>query len=445
MAQIDDNVAEVADPALRSRLAAGLAALRRRAHFGLSFERHIPEYVTLPDARVRVGALVGLQNQSHNRPLRVIGIDDDKILCLDEAKTENGSVSYDRQDLVVLKRMGEPVYPALRRVESVLHGGANPHHILIKGENHAVLQLLHWTSTRRFDCIYINPPYNTGAKDWKYNNNYVDVNDSFKSSKWLSMMERRLIIAKSLLKPDGVLIVAIDDYEYANLVLLLRSEKLVKGWSIETVVLQNNPRGGGGSHISNAHEYAVFVVPPGTKLSPIDEGLDEKRDYRRRGRGDRNMRSGRPNSFYAIHVDPGTRRAVGVGPLLAGDDIYPLGLTDDGLLRVYPLGRGIERVWRNSRDSLERRLAAKTIVLEATVNDTIVQIISGEKKMAPIRSIWTGARYNAGEQGTNLVSALTGVEFDYPKSLYSVFDCLRVVVGKRPDAHILDYFGGSGT
>ncbi|MEY9785372.1 adenine-specific DNA-methyltransferase [Sinorhizobium fredii] len=254
------------------------------------------------------------------------------------------------------------------------------------------------------------------------------------------------MIARSLLKPDGVLVVAIDDYEYANLILLLKSDKLFKGWSVETVVLQNNPRGGGGSHISNTHEYAVFVIPPGTKLNPIEEGADEKRDYRRRGRGDRNVRAGRPNSFYAIHVDPETRRAVGVGPALERDAPYPTGPTDDGLLRVYPLGRaGLERVWRNSRESLEQRLKEGTITLEVTAKERVVQVIAGERKNVPIRSVWTGARYNAGENGTNLVKSLTGVEFDYPKSLYSVFDCLRAVVGNRPDALVLDYFGGSGT
>jgi len=445
VAKIDDQIAEVADPNLRFKIAAGVAALRQRATFGLNFERHIPEYITLPNARVRVGSSVGLRDGSYSKPLRVIGIDGDNISCLDDAG-DSAPLLYDRTQLVVLKRTGEPVYPVLRYIDSVMRSGSPNRHLVIEGENHGVLQLLHWTSNRRFDCIYIDPPYNTGARDWKYNNNYVDVNDGFKSSKWLSMMERRLAIARSLLKPDGVLIIAIDDYEYSNLILLLKSDRLFKGWSLETVVLQNNPRGGGGSHISNTHEYAIFVIPPGTKLSPIEVGADEKRDYRRRGRGDRNLRTGRPNSFYCILVDPQTRRAVGVGPAIGRDEPYETGPTEDGWLRIYPLGReGLERVWRNSRESLERRLSEGSITLEVTTNNTIVQVIAGDKKTVPIKSIWSGPRYNAGEQGTNLVKSLTGVEFDYPKSLYSVFDCIRVVVGERPDALLLDYFGGSGT
>lgn len=445
MAQIDDLIAEVADPNLRSKIATAVATLRRRATFGLHFERHIPEYVTLPNARVRAGSIVGLRDGSHSKPLRVVDVKGDRIACSDDSEAGE-LLLYERDQLVVVKRTGEPIYPALRLIDSVTRSDAAARHVLIEGENHGVLQLLHWTTNSRFDCIYIDPPYNTGARDWKYNNNYVDVNDSFKSSKWLSMMERRLVIARSLLKPTGVLIIAIDDYEYSNLMLLLQSDRLFRGWNLETAVLQNNPRGGGGSHISNTHEYAIFVIPPGTKLSPIELGIDEKRDYRRRGRGDRNLRTGRPNSFYAIHVDPATRRAVSVGPALGRDDPYETGPTEDGLLRIYPLGReGLERVWRNSREGLERRLLEGVITLELTSNDTIVQVIAGEQKSVPIRSIWSGPRYNAGEQGTNLVKALTGVEFDYPKSLYSVFDCIRAVVGDRPDAMLLDYFGGSGT
>jgi adenine-specific DNA-methyltransferase len=211
VAQIDDILAEVADPNLRSRIAAAVASLRRRATFGLLFERHI----SLPNARVRVGSTVGLLDGNHTRPMRVTSIDGKDATCVEDSSTAVAAATYKLSALIILKRVGEPVYPALRHIASVKASSERPRHVLIEGENHGVLQLLRWTNNSRFDCIYIDPPYNTGARDWKYNNNYVDLNDSFKSSKWLSMMERRLIIARSLLKPNGVLIVAIDDYEYA--------------------------------------------------------------------------------------------------------------------------------------------------------------------------------------------------------------------------------------
>ena len=378
--------------------------------------------------------------------MRVVRLEPERAACTVEADGATELHHYDLDSLVAIKRSNEPIYPALVHVACERREDALAEHLLIEGENFAVLQLLDWTHAGRVQCIYIDPPYNTGARDWRYNNDYVDRNDAFRSSKWLSMMERRLSIARRLLSADGVLIVAIDDWEYAHLVTLLGSERLFRGWTIETVVIQHNPRGGGGNHISNTHEYAVFVVPPGRSLAPIAKGVDELRDYRRRGRGDNNRRSGRPKSFFAIHVDPETREVMGVGAEIGKDEPYPTGPTSEGLLRIYPMGRdGLERVWRNTRVAVAEGIASGALTLRCTANDTIVQVISGERKAVPIRSIWTGARYNAGEQGSNLVQELTGVEFPYPKSIYTVLDCLKAAVGDRPEALVLDFFGGSGT
>ena len=85
--------------------------------------------------------------------------------------------------------------------------------------------------TGKVDCIYIDPPYNNGATDWKYNNDYVDKNDSYRHSKWLSMMEKRLKIAKKLLNPkDSIIMITIDDVELAHLKVLL--EKIFSTVSI---------------------------------------------------------------------------------------------------------------------------------------------------------------------------------------------------------------------
>ncbi|MFG7388497.1 DNA methyltransferase [Lactococcus lactis] len=108
--------------------------------------------------------------------------------------------------------------------------------------------------------MYIDPPYNTGAKDWRYNNDYVDGNDAYRHSKWLSFMEKRLRIARTLLKSQtGVLIIAIDDYEIANTLGLL--ENLFIGYEINTVIIKHHPQGGASNNISRTHEYAIFVIP----------------------------------------------------------------------------------------------------------------------------------------------------------------------------------------
>ena len=90
-------------------------------------------------------------------------------------------------------------------------------HTLIEADNYHALQLLEYLYAGKVDCIYIDPPYNTGARDWKYNNDYVDGADTYRHSKWLSMMEKRLKLAKRLLNPaDSVLIVTIDEKEYLH-------------------------------------------------------------------------------------------------------------------------------------------------------------------------------------------------------------------------------------
>lgn len=96
-----------------------------------------------------------------------------------------------------------------------------PVNILIEGDNYHALSVLNYTHPKSIDVIYFDPPYNTGAKDWKYNNDYVDINDTYRHSKWLSMMSNRLKLAKRLLKDDGVLICAIDENERDRLGLLL--------------------------------------------------------------------------------------------------------------------------------------------------------------------------------------------------------------------------------
>ena len=445
MARLEEFIGEVSDAALRAKLLIAAAAATQRTTLGLNFERHIPEYMALPSELLRPGDVVGMRGSAHLATWRVSALEGVDAICM-PVSGRGEATRIPVASLIVLKRIGEPVYPCLRPVGSVGGRPGGAHHVLIEGENHGVLQLLEYTHARSVDCVYIDPPYNTGAKDWRYNNDFVDKNDAFRSSKWLSMMERRLRIARNILKPDGVLIVAIDDYEYAHLVTLLASENLFRGATIETVVIQHNPRGGGGNHISNTHEYAVFVVPPGRSLSPIGVGKDELRDFRRRGRGDNNRRDGRPKSFFAIHVDPNSREVVGVGPEIPKDAPYEMGPTAEGLLRIYPMGKaGLERVWRNTREAVRDRILDGTLTLRCTPRNTIVQAIGGEKKAVPIMSVWSGQRYNAGEQGSNLVQALTGVEFPYPKSIYTTLDCLKAVIGKQKNAVVLDFFGGSGT
>lgn len=124
---------------------------------------------------------------------------------------------------MLLLRIREPIYPYLKPIDMVCNApDSDLWHTLIEADNYHALQLLEYLYAGKVDCIYIDPPYNTGARDWKYNNDYVDGTDAYRHSKWLSFMEKRLRMAKKLLNPkDSVLIVTIDEKEYLHLGCLL--------------------------------------------------------------------------------------------------------------------------------------------------------------------------------------------------------------------------------
>lgn len=148
----------------------------------------------------------------------------------DENECEPRSVAVD--DVVSVAEYDQPIYAGLKETGRVERGGDKPYQVVINGENYHALETLAFACAGKVDCIYIDPPYNTGARDWKYNNDYVDGSDAYRHSKWLAFMERRLKLAKQLLNPnDSVLIVTIDEKEYARLGLLL--ERIYPGSRIQ--------------------------------------------------------------------------------------------------------------------------------------------------------------------------------------------------------------------
>lgn len=226
MAKIEDLIAQIPDERLRKAIAGEVKTLKKNKKFGLVFEEHIPETVRLPRLPVREGDLVSLKREAGNQLWRVKSIREGIASCnravQDYPLPEDAEKDFPVKELVVVRNFGDPIYPELVPVDRVARGGADkPWHMLINADNFHALQLLLYCYEGKVDVIYIDPPYSTGARDWKYNNDYVDKTDSFRHSKWLSMMKKRLLLAKRLLKPDGVLIIAIDDKELAHLGTLL--------------------------------------------------------------------------------------------------------------------------------------------------------------------------------------------------------------------------------
>lgn len=221
MSTLNELIEQIENPELRKRIADEVTKLNKQKKFGLVFEDHIPECTPLYDIPVKRGALVALKSGNIKENYYVRSISGGVAKCVNKANGESAEFSVD--DLVTVAEFGEPIYPYLKPLDSVCNApDSDLWHTLIEADNYHALQLLEYLYAGKVDCIYIDPPYNTGARDWKYNNDYVDGNDTYRHSKWLSMMQKRLKIAKNLLNPsNSLLIVTIDDKEYLHLGCLL--------------------------------------------------------------------------------------------------------------------------------------------------------------------------------------------------------------------------------
>ncbi|MGY4541388.1 adenine-specific DNA-methyltransferase [Arthrobacter sp. UYNi723] len=206
---------EVTDEGLRARLKAEFERTTKK--FGLVFERHSPEGIRMPQAQVRRGRTVIREADGTFHKVRAIS--GDAVTLADE----HGNVIEEKlSNVTAARQFGEVVFPGLKTVGSVRTGNTeDPAHVVINGENFHTLEMLGYTHRESVDLIYIDPPYNTGNKTWQYNDHYVGEQDTFRHSKWLSFMERRLTLAKKLLKSTGVIIVAIGDEEHHRLRMLM--------------------------------------------------------------------------------------------------------------------------------------------------------------------------------------------------------------------------------
>jgi len=331
--------------------------------------------------------------------------------------------------------------PILREVKTreIITDKQKPQNILIEGDNYHALSVLNYTHKKKIDAIYIDPPYNTGAQDWKYNNNYVDINDLYRHSKWLSMMSKRLWLAKNLLKEDGVLICAIDDNEVNHLGVLL--EQIFRDYEIHCITIVHNPRGVQGNNFSYMHEYAFFVFRKGLKVigaKQRDEVLEEElRDH-----GGESLRTDARNCFYPILVK--NSQIIGFGKV-PDKNYHPKSKNikiKNGIIEVWPVDvKGVERKWVFALQSVDE-IKDKLFVGEKKNGE--IDIFRRKDTQKP-RTVWTGQRYDASTFGSKIVNGLTGTTFPFPKSIYNVRDCLECVVKDRKNAVVLDYFAGSGT
>jgi adenine-specific DNA-methyltransferase len=310
--------------------------------------------------------------------------------------------------------------------------------LMINSDNFQALNTIEEKYRNSISCTYIDPPYNTSASEIAYKN-------SFKHSSWLTLMENRLRTSKKLMKNDGILVVAIDDTEFIPLSQLI--DDLYFDFDRNTVIVNHHPAGAGltGTNISTTHEYAIFVLPQNQKILFGEPNSDDESSigFIRTGTADSNLRIGRPNSFYAILVDPISKEIIGIEKPPVGN--YPEEDTVDGHKRLYPKSKdGTERVWRRSYESCLKEVESGNLV--CSPNFSLSLKVDNEGKYKPIFSNWTDKKYNAGVYGTNVLNAIIGETlFSYPKSIYNVMDCIGSVSKINNNITVIDYFAGSGT
>ena len=460
MAKIEDLVDEIADPGLRERIALEVKDLKETKRFGLVFEEHIPETVSLYGLPIRPGLIV--QNRTTPKDLtefQVLRVEGDEATLVPKGADEPEKI-VDVADLLVVKRFHEQIFPGLTPVGEVRRGaGSKPAHAVINGENFHALQVLTYTYGGKVDCIYIDPPYNTGDKSWKYNNRFVDENDSYRHSKWLSFMEKRLRLAEALLKPDGVLIVTIDEHEVHHLGLLL--EDLFPAGRRQMVTIVINPAGVSQGTFARVEEHAIFTFFGNSSVQLIDDDMLSMSRSRSRSvtwdsvlrRGTNALPSDRPNLVYPVAVDPDTGRIMGAGRSLrdrvaAGElpvddlnsyrpdasetvDGYPvswpirtdgtlgnwrlgavslLKLAEEGFVRTgtYDAGR---RMWPLSylgRKDRQRIVDGDIVITDRDADTNVVTVAHRENPRTRPKTVWNRSAHNAGTSGAELLKSFLG-------------------------------------
>lgn len=487
------------NPSLADDLQREYDALADRRSFGLNFERHVPEAVELPSRKVRKGDKVRVlpprgetPTVANHRLWQAIGIASEDgerratLVSLDDADRVQ-SVATD--DLVVVAEFRDPIYPGLVSTGKVERGGDKPYHTVINAENFHALQTLLFTHRGKVDCIYIDPPYNTGAKDWKYNNDYVESDDHYRNSKWLAMMERRLLLAGELLKPDdSALIVTIDEKERSRLGLLL--EQIFPRVPTQMVTTVINPKGASlGRDFARVDEqaYVLFFGAAGVEAQ-VRDMLDESKNTAAstsvkwssliRG-GAQGIRTDSPGAYYPVFIDIAKERIHSFGASLPWDqdreDVDPPGGTvavwppehpsgvegrwgigPEKATELYALGalrlgkvdasRGKFPLSYLSSGIMEKVTSGEIITEGRKPDGTLIVRYPENTKVTQPKTVWKMQSHNAGEYGSKLVTnLLPGRKFPFPKSLYAVEDMLRFFVSGKPEAVVVDFFAGSGT
>ena len=357
----------------------------------------------------------------------------------------------------------------LRPVKEESKNWDNTENIYIEGDNLEVLKLLQKSYYRKIDTIYIDPPYNTG-NDIIYKNNYSVNLDYYKKitgqkssdnltlttniessgsyhSDWLSMMSSRILLARNLLKDDGIICLAIDHNELHSLAFLC-DEIFGEHNRIGMITVVSKPEGRNQEKFfATSTEYALFYAKNKVKckFNPIilDDEIkktfdreDAKGKYRlnnyiRLGGGNANLRKNKPHFYYPVYISKDLTR-------------ISLEKIPNSFVK-YPNTKNQERTWKTKKETFQERLELGEIIVEFDSKGDLqvyekYRINNGQL----IKTHWVDKKYNFVSNGTNILENLMGEKvFDFPKSIYYVKDIINLI--SKKNGYVLDFFSGSAT
>jgi adenine-specific DNA-methyltransferase len=349
-----------------------------------------------------------------------------RLLQRRDAERQLGLV-WERDELEAERALNDD-FVALDLDESLSHGTAPWQNLIIEGDNHDALRALRMSHAGRIRCIYIDPPYNTGNRDFVYNDRFVDRTHRFRHSLWLEFMYRRLVLARELLADDGVIFVSIDDNELFRLGMLMDR---VFGDSnhVATCIWQKRYSRENREAIGDAHEYLLVYardpdrfkdtrnrIPPTDKQASVYKNPNN--DPRGRWRAIPMTAQGfRPNQMYEV-VSP------------------------DGTRHLPPEGR----CWSMIEPEFRKLEAENRIYFgkSGSAQPSVIRYLDEVEGMVPW-TWWPHEEVGHTDEARKEIQSIFGTQtaFDTPKPVRLLERVLRIAL--KPNDTVLDFFAGSGT
>lgn len=318
--------------------------------------------------------------------------------------------------------------PVLSEDESLFIDGGGQMNFLIEGDNLASLKLLEKTHKGKIDLIYIDPPYNTGNEDFIYDDNFIDTNDTFRHSKWLSFMERRLSIAKILLSEDGVIFISIDDNEQAQVKLMCDSIFSAENFIAQVIWERAFAPVNLKKHFSESHDYIICYAK--NMQNALCNGLPRTEEA--------NSRYSNPdNDPRGVWISSD----MTVGPEIK-EKVYEI-ITPNGTKLTPASGR----CWLFTQERYQEMLVDNRIWFGENGGNMprVKKFLSEVKQGVTPMTIWKYTEVGHSQDATKELKAVFDGQskFTYPKSV-RLIQRIAGLYGDKTST-ILDFFAGSGT